>query len=61
MRKVNSLTVNLSYLENPMIADFDALFYYAVAATCVLGLLQTMRDFFTIDRHGPRHNIAEGS
>jgi hypothetical protein len=38
-----------------------ALFYYAVAATCVLGLLLTMRDFFTVDRHGPRHKIAEGS
>jgi hypothetical protein len=27
-----------------------ALFYYAVAATCVVGLLLTMRDFFAGDR-----------
>jgi hypothetical protein len=37
-----------------------ALFYYAVAAACVLGLLLTMRDFFAGDRHVPHHEIAEG-
>jgi hypothetical protein len=37
-----------------------ALFYYAVAAVCVLGLLLTMRDFFAGERHVPRNEIAEG-
>ena len=32
-----------------------ALFYYAVAAVCVLGLLLTMRDFFAVDRQVPHH------
>jgi len=30
-----------------------AVFYYAVAAACVLGLLLTMRDFFAVERRIP--------
>ena len=38
-------------LAVPASADPNiAIFYYAVAAACVLGLLLTMRDFFAIDR-----------
>lgn len=32
------------------------LFYYAVAAACVVGLLLTMREFFAADRHAA-HNV----
>lgn len=45
-------------LAAPAFTDRNiALFYYPVAAVCVLGLLLTMRDFFAGDRHVARQEI----
>ncbi len=40
------LAVPAALADDPTIAPF----YYAVAATCVVGLLLTMRDFFALNR-----------